>query len=269
MARRRVPRARSTSRPATAPRSGPARRRRGWTRSRWPTTRSASPCAPTSRRTGPSSTRWRPAGHPSPGSTSPSRPTVSSTPPTARRPTGERRSECPRLEDEIGAGAPHPEVGVVAPKCAAEQGETIRARRAGGRLDGLATMSRGGAGRRRRPTFSTSDAPRQGDHQSVRSLLRVFTQQPLAAKVPEVTVMFWVIKISTTAAGEAISDMFVTGTSSSASSSRSSVFVVALILQFAPGATSRPAYWFLAWPSRRPGRGSPTRCTWSSACPTP
>ena len=43
----------------------------------------------------------------------------------------------------------------------------------------------------------------------MRSLLRVFNQQPLAAKVPEVTALFWVIKISTTAAGEAISDMFV------------------------------------------------------------
>ena len=40
-----------------APRCGPARRRRGWTRCRWPTTRSAWPCGPTSRRTGPSSTR--------------------------------------------------------------------------------------------------------------------------------------------------------------------------------------------------------------------
>ena len=40
----------------------------------------------------------------------------------------------------------------------------------------------------------------------MRSLLRVFNQQPFAAKVPEVTALFWVIKISTTAAGEAISD---------------------------------------------------------------
>ena len=36
---------------------------------------------------------------------------------------------------------------------------------------------------------------------AMRSLLRVFSQQPLAAKVPEVTILFWAIKISTTAAG--------------------------------------------------------------------
>ena len=45
----------------------------------------------------------------------------------------------------------------------------------------------------------------------MRSLLRVFTQQPVAAKVPEVTALFWVIKIATTAAGEAISDWLSTG----------------------------------------------------------
>ena len=45
----------------------------------------------------------------------------------------------------------------------------------------------------------------------MRSLFRLFTQQPLAAKVPEITVMFWVVKILTTAAGEAISDYLSTG----------------------------------------------------------
>ncbi|HEX3334619.1 MAG TPA: hypothetical protein VHS57_09770 [Acidimicrobiales bacterium] len=38
--------------------------------------------------------------------------------------------------------------------------------------------------------------------------MSVFKQQPVAAKVPEVTALFWVIKISTTAAGEALSDWF-------------------------------------------------------------
>ena len=51
----------------------------------------------------------------------------------------------------------------------------------------------------------------KGDDQSVRSLFRrIFTQQPLAAKVPEITVMFWVVKILTTASGEAISDYLST-----------------------------------------------------------
>jgi len=37
---------------------------------------------------------------------------------------------------------------------------------------------------------------------------KVFKTEPVAAKVPEVTALFWVIKISTTAAGEALSDWF-------------------------------------------------------------
>ena len=45
----------------------------------------------------------------------------------------------------------------------------------------------------------------------MRSLFRLFTRQPLAAKVPEITVMFWVVKILTTASGEAISDYLSTG----------------------------------------------------------
>ena len=37
-----------------------------------------------------------------------------------------------------------------------------------------------------------------------------FKTEPVAAKVPEVTALFWVVKISTTAAGEALSDWFGT-----------------------------------------------------------
>ena len=65
----------------------------------------------------------------------------------------------------------------------------------------------------------------------MRSLLRVFNQQPLAAKVPEVTALFWVIKISTTAAGEAISDMFVSN-KELGFVVEVSMFCVALVLQF-------------------------------------
>ncbi len=88
----------------------------------------------------------------------------------------------------------------------------------------------------------------------MRSLIRIFTRQPLAAKVPEVTILFWVIKISTTAAGEAISDMFV---------SRKglgfvvevSAFVVALVLQFASRRYSAVTYWFLALAIATAGTG--------------
>ena len=90
----------------------------------------------------------------------------------------------------------------------------------------------------------------------MRTLLRVFTQQPLAAKVPEVTVLFWVIKISTTAAGEAISDMFVHRT-------RQLGFVVEVVrvrrrarrCSSRPGATSAITYWFLALAIATAGTG--------------
>ena len=79
----------------------------------------------------------------------------------------------------------------------------------------------------------------------MRTLHRVFTQQPLAAKVPEVTALFWVIKISTTAAGEAISDMFVNNKKLGVVV-EVSMFVVALVLQFAARRYSAIPYWFLA-----------------------
>jgi uncharacterized membrane-anchored protein len=86
----------------------------------------------------------------------------------------------------------------------------------------------------------------QGDHTSVRSLLRIFTQQPLAAKVPEITVMFWVIKILTTAAGEAISDYLALGNKELGALIELGVFAVALVVQFSTRRYFAPAYWFLA-----------------------
>jgi uncharacterized membrane-anchored protein len=88
----------------------------------------------------------------------------------------------------------------------------------------------------------------------VRSLLRVFNQQPLAAKVPEVTALFWVIKISTTAAGEAISDMFVSNKKLGVVV-EVSMFCVALLLQFAVRRYSAITYWFLALAIATAGTG--------------
>ena len=80
----------------------------------------------------------------------------------------------------------------------------------------------------------------------MRSLFRLFTRQPLAAKVPEITVMFWVIKILTTAAGEAISDYLSTGNKAVGALIEIAVFVAALIAQFSTRRYFAPAYWFLA-----------------------
>ena len=88
----------------------------------------------------------------------------------------------------------------------------------------------------------------------MRSVLRVFNQQPLAAKVPEVTALFWVIKISTTAAGEAISDMFVSNKKLGVVV-EVSMFCVALFLQFASRRYSAVTYWFLALAIATAGTG--------------
>jgi uncharacterized membrane-anchored protein len=80
----------------------------------------------------------------------------------------------------------------------------------------------------------------------VRSLFRLFTQQPLAAKVPEITAMFWVVKILTTASGEAISDYLSTGNKAVGALIEIAVFVVALIAQFSTRRYFAPAYWLLA-----------------------
>jgi uncharacterized membrane-anchored protein len=88
----------------------------------------------------------------------------------------------------------------------------------------------------------------------VRSLFRVFNQQPLAAKVPEVTAFFWVIKISTTAAGEAISDMFVSNKKLGVVV-EVSMFCVALFLQFAARRYAAVSYWFLALAIATAGTG--------------
>ena len=88
----------------------------------------------------------------------------------------------------------------------------------------------------------------------MRGLLRVFNQQPVAAKVPEVTAVFWVIKISTTAAGEAISDMFVNNKKLGVVV-EVSMFCVALFLQFAARRYRAIPYWFLALAIATAGTG--------------
>jgi uncharacterized membrane-anchored protein len=82
----------------------------------------------------------------------------------------------------------------------------------------------------------------------------VFNQQPLAAKVPEVTAMFWAIKISTTASGEAISDMFVNNKKVGVVV-EVSMFCVALFLQFAARRYAAIPYWFLALAIATAGTG--------------
>jgi uncharacterized membrane-anchored protein len=90
----------------------------------------------------------------------------------------------------------------------------------------------------------------------LRSLLRTFSKQPVAAKVPEVTALFWVIKIATTAAGEAISDSF--GTKNAVAVGfffEIIMFCVALYLQFRAPRYNAITYWFLALAIATAGTG--------------
>jgi uncharacterized membrane-anchored protein len=79
----------------------------------------------------------------------------------------------------------------------------------------------------------------------VRTLARPISAEPLAAKVPEITVLFWVIKLLTTAAGEATSDFFAHNVVIGAFAELI-LLAVAVWLQFRTRRYFAPAYWFLA-----------------------
>ena len=69
---------------------------------------------------------------------------------------------------------------------------------------------------------------------------------PLAAKVPEITFLFWILKLLTTAAGEATSDYFALHGNLVAGAAEVAIFVVAVIVQFSVRRYFAAAYWFLA-----------------------
>ena len=70
---------------------------------------------------------------------------------------------------------------------------------------------------------------------------------PVAAKVPEVIVIFWVVKILTTAGGEATSDYLRVYGNIKGGIVEVGLFVAALLLQFATRRYRAFAYWFLAF----------------------
>jgi len=80
----------------------------------------------------------------------------------------------------------------------------------------------------------------------VRSIVRRITREPLAAKVPEITALFWALKLLTTAAGEATSDYLSTHNRVVGAFIEIVLLVVALGLQFGCRRYFAPAYWFLA-----------------------
>jgi uncharacterized membrane-anchored protein len=79
--------------------------------------------------------------------------------------------------------------------------------------------------------------------------------EPLAAKVPEITVMFWVIKILTTASGEATSDYPALHNKVIGGAIEIALILVNLVLQFRVRRDLAPQYWFLAFAIAASGTG--------------
>jgi uncharacterized membrane-anchored protein len=75
---------------------------------------------------------------------------------------------------------------------------------------------------------------------------RVF-RDPLASKVPEVIFLFWVVKILTTAGGEATSDYLKTWGNVGGGGTEVGLFVIGFVMQFGTRRYRAVAYWFFAY----------------------
>jgi uncharacterized membrane-anchored protein len=71
--------------------------------------------------------------------------------------------------------------------------------------------------------------------------------EPVAAKVPEITLWFWVIKILTTCGGEAVSDYLAQGSRPVGAAVETGLLILALAWQFRTRRYVALAYWSLAY----------------------
>jgi len=71
--------------------------------------------------------------------------------------------------------------------------------------------------------------------------------EPAAAKVPEVTLWFWAIKILTTCGGEAVSDYLAQGSRPVGAAVEAGLLIIALTWQFSTRRYVAAAYWSLAY----------------------
>jgi uncharacterized membrane-anchored protein len=78
---------------------------------------------------------------------------------------------------------------------------------------------------------------------------------PVAAKVPEIIFLFWVVKILTTAGGEVTSDYLKKYGNFGGGGTEVALFVIGLILQFGTRRYRAFAYWFLAYAIAIAGTG--------------
>jgi uncharacterized membrane-anchored protein len=95
---------------------------------------------------------------------------------------------------------------------------------------------------------------RQGAPGQVPLLGRIFPS-PLEAKVPEIIALFWVVKILTTAGGEATSDYLKTYGNFGGGGTEIALFVIAIVLQFSTRRYRAFAYWSLAFAIAIAGTG--------------
>ena len=86
-------------------------------------------------------------------------------------------------------------------------------------------------------------------------LIGRFLPAPVAAKVPEIILLFWVVKILTTAGGEATSDYLKTYGNFGGGGLEVLVIVVGLVLQFGTRRYRTLAYWSLAYAIAITGTG--------------
>jgi uncharacterized membrane-anchored protein len=98
-----------------------------------------------------------------------------------------------------------------------------------------------------RNSGNVTDAAPNGPEPFVSRFVSRFTREPVAAKVPEITALFWVIKLLTTAGGEATSDFLGNYNVVVGAGVEIGVFVVALWWQFRTRRYFAPAYWSLAF----------------------
>ena len=106
---------------------------------------------------------------------------------------------------------------------------------------------------RRRIASVSSGSARTGDGQ-IPAIGRLFPA-PIAAKVPEIIFLFWVVKILTTAGGEVTSDYLKMYGNFGGGGTEVALFVIALVLQFATRRYRAFAYWSLAYAIAIAGTG--------------
>jgi uncharacterized membrane-anchored protein len=82
-----------------------------------------------------------------------------------------------------------------------------------------------------------------------------FFPAPIAVKVPELLVLFWIVKILTTAGGEVTSDYLKKFGNIGGGGTEVALFVIALVLQFATRRYRALAYWSLAYAIAIAGTG--------------